>query len=230
MGLSLQVGLLADLLQHDKESATILQRQLGDLNRHLESVGISLHREPEECEVWSADMFGYSGLHTLRRIAAHLDAGRSLPTPGDSDNSQDTIADAYFSEIVSGPPGFWKRLGRSLPKFTRKYDHLIAHSDCEGFYLPLDFPEVLLVDETLSVPGCMVGSSSRLLAEVTSLASVLGIPQDLHSQSEILWEAADSQGEGESLWQRYGIESISCVVLQEGCRKSLETGAALVFC
>lgn len=75
----------------------------------------------------------------------------------------------------------------------------------------------------------MLGSTPRLLAELERLAGELGVPEHLHSQSEELWEAADSQGEGDTRWERYGIESYSCVVLRGACRKSLALGAAIVF-
>jgi hypothetical protein len=76
----------------------------------------------------------------------------------------------------------------------------------------------------------MIGSAPRLLGELDRLATALGIPDTLTSKSEELWEASDSQGEGDAAWQRYGIESYSCVVLREGCRHAIQTGAALVFC
>lgn len=86
----------------------------------------------------------------------------------------------------------------------------------------------MFADDT-KLPGGMLGSTPRLLAELERLAVELGVPDSLHSQSEELWEAADAQGEGEARWERYGIESYSCVVLREACRKSLESGAAIVF-
>jgi hypothetical protein len=75
----------------------------------------------------------------------------------------------------------------------------------------------------------MVGSAPRLLEELSRLSRLLGIPETLDSQSESLWEAIDSQGEGQEPWQRYGIESHACVTLREGCQRCIATGAALVF-
>jgi hypothetical protein len=115
-------------------------------------------------------------------------------------------------------------------RFARQYDHLIVHSDAEGFYLPLDFENVLFPPDELEIPGAMVGSAPRLLRECERLAELLEIPDDINLQSEALWEASDhGQGEGETVWQQYGIESYNCVALIEGCRHAVKTGAALVF-
>lgn len=229
MGLSLMVGILADLLEEDSEGAEHAVEQFRVLNDYLTSVKLPVHREPEKCEVWSADMLGYSGLHTLRRLAAHLDAGNPLPAPSDR-ASEDPVLEAYFQEVVEGPRGWLGRLFKASPRFRRSYDHLIVHSDAEGFYLPFDFEDVLLPPADYPVAGMMVGSVPRLLNELERIAELLKIPSRLHSQSEELWEAADSPVQDGELWQRYGTESYSCVALIEGCRHSVATGAALVFC
>ena len=76
---------------------------------------------------------------------------------------------------------------------------------------------VLLIERPLTV------------MQIETLADAIGIPAGVSYQSEELWAAADSQGEGEEGWSRYGIESFSCVALIEAARLSLDTGAALVF-
>ena len=80
------------------------------------------------------------------------------------------------------------------------------------------------------VVGGMVGSSPRLLSECKRIAAALEIPSELDETSDALWEAADSQGEGTLKWERYGIESFSCVCLMRACMKSIEAKAGLVFC
>jgi hypothetical protein len=110
------------------------------------------------------------------------------------------------------------------------FDHLLHHSDAEGFYLPIDFADVLYPSEELEIAGGMVGSSIRLLAECQCITQVLAIPAELDENSDELWEAAEAQGESDILWKRFGVESFSCVGLIYACRKSIETGAAVVFC
>ena len=229
MGLSVCVGLLADVERNDAEGAGSLREHLAFVDFMLRQEGLPQHVEPTDVESWDAQMFGYSGLHYLRRIAAHIDAGLPLPPPGDDKSSGDEILKAYFASVLNQAPGLLKRLFGKTPRFSRSFDHLIVHSDAEGFYLPQDFPSVLFADDK-KLPGGMLGSAPRLGSELERLAIALGIPDTLHSQSEELWEAADSQGEGVMPWQKYGIESFSCVVLREACRKSLATGSAIVFC
>jgi hypothetical protein len=229
MGLSLEVGSLAYLGANDPEGAEWFRESLDALNAYLHSVGMEPHHEPTACEVWSADMHGYSGLHYLRRLAAHVGLTGTIPAPGGEDSSNDPLLARYFAEVIGIRPRLLSWLpGRRRP-IARSYDHLIVHSDAEGFYLPADFREVLIPPDRYPIPGGMVGSAPRLLGEVSRLARLLEIPETLSSESEDLLEAAASQGEGGALWQRYGIESHSCVVLKEGCESCLASGAALVF-
>lgn len=231
MGLSLAVGMLADVAECDEDAAGEYESYFAKVNRLLAEHGLPPHREPRDVEPWSADMVGYSGLHYLRRLAAYVDSGVELPPPGDSDASKDQRLEAYFQHVVAGSPSSTLgRLFRKGPSFRREFDHLIVHSDAEGFYLPTDFPNVLIADDETPVPGQMVGSTPRLLAECERLARVLQIPPDIDCGSEELWEASDAQGEGDVLWKRYGVESFTCVVLREACRRSMATGAAIVFC
>lgn len=228
MGLDVSVGFIASLRDLDPDAMGDFERHFAVVGRVLKEHGLPQHVELLACESWSRQMFGYSGLHYLRRIAAHLDAGLPLPPPGDGQSSEDPVLVAYFEDVLGKKQGLMQRLFKKSPRFVRSFDHLILHSDAEGFYLPQDFPNVLFADDT-ALPGGMLGSTPRLLAELERLAGELGVPEHLHSQSEELWEAADSQGEGDTRWERYGIESYSCVVLREACRKSLALGAAIVF-
>ena len=229
MGLSLEVGILADLRDNDPGGEAAFRDSFEVLNRYLASIGMPAHREPSACEVWSADMIGYSGLHYLRRLAAHVDATATLPPPGDDTSPEDPILDAYFADVDGRRQGLLAGLFGRRRRFARQYDHLLVHGDSEGFYLPADFPRVLVPPREFPVPGGMVGSAPRLLEELTRLASLLAIPETVGPASEPLWEAVESQGEGEATWERFGIESHACVVLREGCRRCIASGAALVF-
>jgi len=230
MGLDLVVGILADLQGQDAEGVEYYQSCFAELNGLLAKARLDPHDEPTDCDVWSAGTYGASGLYCLRRLAAHLDAGKGLPSPGTSDSPDDPVLEAYYNDYYGKSPGFLGRLFNKPPDFSRQFDHLIIHSDAEGFYLPQEFDEVLVGpgDEVL---GEAVGSAPRLSSELGRIAAELEIPADLHSQSDALLAVADSpQGEGASTWERYGVESFVCVVLREGCRHCVKTGAALLFC
>lgn len=230
MGLALCVGMLSDLKKNDEEGFKEFNKSFQALNNLLHENGLPSHNEPLGVEPWAAEMFGYSGLHYLRRLAAYVDCSKELPMPGDDDSSEDEILGAYFNHASSMMPGFLKSIFRVQNKFHREFDHLILHSDAEGFYLPLEFSEVLFAADEEIIPGGMVGSVPILLKECDRLAQILGIPDALTKDDDELWDAAEIQNEGKALWQLYGRESFVCVALREACRKSLETGAAVVFC
>ena len=229
MSLTLQVGLLS-ALEGDVEGADWFRADIEKVNQLLASHGLPVHEEPDTCEIWGADMFGYAGLHYLRRIACHLDARDELPEPGGEDGSSDPICTAYWNDWHRPQKTLLRRLFGSKTNFARGFDHLVLHSDAEGFYLPLDLESVLVGPEELSITGEIVGSVPQLLAECERLAAELEIPSHVDTEAEVLWKAASTQDQGASeTWQRYGVESFTCVALMEGCHHSLKTGAALVF-
>lgn len=165
MGLTLVVGALAEALEQDGEHAARLDAQFAAVNKALVAAGLPTHNEPRTLlpdRRWSGDMYGYSGVHYLRRIAAYVASGRSLPRPGDDGASDDPVLDAYFAVVDGRAPSlFGRMLGRPRP--ARAFDHLIVHSDAEGYYLPIEFREVVIPDESLEIDGGMIGSSPMLL-------------------------------------------------------------------
>ncbi|HEY9732341.1 MAG TPA: hypothetical protein V6C89_10540 [Drouetiella sp.] len=217
MGLSLCVGMLADLLKNDEEGAAWLQNNLQSVNEFLASKNLKAHVEPRDCKVFSCDMFGYSGLHYLRRLAAHLDLYKKLPEPGDESAPDDKELEEYFDMFDPDSP-------------PRAFDHLILHSDAEGFYLPQDFDSVLFPPESMEIPGGMIGSCPQLKKECERIAKELELPLDTDPESDELLEATEDQGQDNSKkYLRYGIESYSLLNLYNASVHAIETGAALVF-
>jgi hypothetical protein len=214
MGLSLEVGILADLNENDEEGAEQFREEFATLNRFLQLQGLPPHVEPESCDVWSAGMWGYSGLHHLRRVAAHIDLRGRLPEPGDVNSAKDSTLEEYFRLTERGP---------------RSFDHLIVHSDAEGYYLPRDFKTVLILPEEYPIAGGMVGSSVRLQQECERLAQALSLPLETDPESDEVVEAAEAQGKGGGTWQRYGVESYTCLQLRLAAVNSIRSGAAVVF-
>jgi len=229
MGLALEVGILADLKGHDAEGFDHHSEIFKRLNSFLASCGLAQHHEPDDCEVWSGAMMGYSGLHDVRRIGAHLDSNGLLPAPSSREDRKDPCLEGYYAMAAGGQRGFFRRLWGRASKYQRQFDHLIFHSDSEGYYLPTDFTEVLFPPEKLEIPGGMVGSAPRLLAELDRIAKALEIPETLTEGLEELWEAANSPPPDGELWRRYGRESFGCLTLREGCRQAIASRAALVF-
>lgn len=227
MGLAIEVGYLADMLENDEEGAAWFREELAKLNSLLSDHGLAAHREPEAMEVFSAEMHGYSGIHHLRRIAAHLSLNGGLPEPGDVNAAKDPVLQRYYEGAVAPAPS---RMARWLGgKPSPRFDHLIQHSDCEGFYVPQDFPHVLAAPDELELTGGIVGSSQQLLRETEVLAHALELPLGLDPEAEEVWAAADSQGVGATTWQRYGIESFVCLRLYRAAKLSIASGALIVF-
>lgn len=224
MGLNIEVGLLAQL---DPAGREFYRDELARLNQQLISVGLKPHLEPENCEAFSSDLYSYSGIHYLRRIAAHLDIYSTLPPPGKGDASDDPAIEEYYARAQEECPEVSTSISNNQGK--RTFDHLIFHSDTSGYYIPQDFSSVLILPDSTEEEVNMLGSSFRLKEECQRLAASIELPLDLDPEAEIVVGATEVQGEGETLWQRYGIESYVCLRLYTAAKLSLKTGAAIVF-
>lgn len=203
MGLSIQVGGFEDPGMYEGLSEALVQ------------AGLSPHKEPDSLgddPAFSCQMRGYSGLHYLRRLAAYIGLGRGVPVPGTGDATEDPVLEEYYDVLA---PGF---------------EHLLLHSDAEGFYVPQDFEDVIFPDDALRIPGGTIGSSPRLLDECKRLAEWLELPLDTDPESDDVWDAADAPPSDGPKWKRYGNESFSCIRLIRAAEASIESGAAIVFC
>ena len=224
MGLDLTVGILTALIDSDDEGFERYQRLLAHVNQALQAEGLPPHHEPITLQPripWHAQMWSYSGLHYLRRIAAYLWADHPLPAPGTYEDMRSPMNDLVIDKAYC--------LLYPLDHPFAAY-HLLCHSDSGGFYLPQEFPEVIYADATLGIPGNMIGSAAMLQRECAQIARVLEVPSDLDPDDERVWQAADTQGQqSETLWQHYGIETFTCVRLLQACEIALETNCAIVF-
>jgi hypothetical protein len=167
MGLNLVVGMLTD---EGEEARAYYASEFEALNEILHSNGLSRHVEPidemEWNEAFSCDLLSHSGIHYLRRIAAHRALGNPTPGPGDPQTYYDaTLFQEYFNRFEAGE--------------NLHYQHLIMHSDAGGYYVPIDFERVI-VTPTLPSSGGWVGSTQRLQAECVELAAALNMPVTMH--------------------------------------------------
>src|SRR5262245_6727171 len=181
MGLNVVVGFAEDLLDDD-EGRAWFANEVSTANTALARSGLPTWSEPGDVEARSFEMYGYSGLHTLRRVAAHIREHDRLPAP--FDRAESSAHDPTLTKVYTAGPAHAvtsrKRLGRvkihqSGAPTPRAFDHLIHHSDAEGFYSPVDFAPVL---EDGSVLGGFIGAAPRLLAECLDLARALGVDPD----------------------------------------------------
>jgi hypothetical protein len=237
MGLGIAVGLLSWLEAEDPEGADFHRETLAALDAVLAEAGLPEHAEPTGLaaeDVFEAQMWGYGGLHCIRRLAAHWDLTGKLPPPArDTQVTDDPVVGLYHrrSGLVAGPrrrglAGWFQERVR-----VPRYLHLMAHSDCEGFYIPRDLPGVILdrAEPPRAGVGGMVGSSVALAREVAELCAALGIPADLDPEDEAVWENAENPPAQGAPWERHGIETFGLTRLRRACDLSIRTGSAVVF-
>jgi hypothetical protein len=117
MGLSVEVGILADLKDADEAGDAAYAESFEQLNEVLRAKGLGRHVEPDELdENFSCDLLGYSGIHYLRRIGVHCALRASIPDPGSPEALSDTaLTLEYLVRFNAGE--------------NPKYQHLIMHSD-----------------------------------------------------------------------------------------------------
>ncbi len=135
------------------------------------------------------------------------------PTPGDRKAMpnpllDEVVEDAYYTD-PKGP-----------------FQHLIFHNPRYGFWVRVDFPDVVMPDKEMGV-GNFVGSSVRQSEECAILARLLELPLDYDPNDKRMWHTVDHPGAGPRRWQQYGLESFNLLRLYQACRKSLELGAAI---
>ncbi|WP_345699373.1 hypothetical protein [Kitasatospora terrestris] len=195
MGLALSVG------ENDHFS-----EDLAALSGALAAVGVEW-REPARSAGPSASAgFPYGYLHHLRRAyVLHL-YDRPVPPAGGTAREQlDRDAELVRDET------------------TMLSSHLLCHSDCAGFYVPVDFAEPLFLDEQAVAGGGMVGSAQRLLAELVACAPAIGIAVAADGTVGPEQDAIPAD-------DPYEVEKFTWYGLYRACRASIATGHALVFC
>lgn len=212
MGLQVSVGLLA-AVGGVGDRASWIREDLEAVADVLEEQGLPRHVEPES---FGPDFrsraelkgFSFSWLSRLRRLAAHalLEPGW-VPTPltdGDDGSGDPLVEMAAVRQV-----------------------HLVAHAENEGLYVPVPFDRVVTDWNGDRIPGGLLGSSQRLLAELRAIAPALGIrlePDGRLSDAEAHAVAGDPD-ETAPFW----IERQVWLALFEAARLSVEYGTAIFF-
>lgn len=234
MGLDCTVGALAEFAG-DSDAIEFYEEEFRGVSECLLEVGLPIHSEPSNispAKSVSYDLYGYSGVHYLRRIAALIWFRKRLTPVSEGENpSENTYLNQYYNCLGVRDKKSEVRFceSRATLLFQRRFDHLIYHSDCGGYYLPIEMKRVLLKGAIGSEELVMIGSSQSLLRELLVIAKKLHIPLELDPESDEVCEAAEQRSPGAEGWRRFGIESYVCLRLIRSAKLSIETGSAIVF-
>lgn len=239
MGLHITVGALADLEKNDKESTSFIYDDFIEINNTLTDYGLSNHYEPKSCKVLSLCGYGYYGLHALREVAGMVWKNKPIPNnkilTGKESSYNDELIEAIYLFLGDKSGKRWfnklkpKRFNPVLPPFM----HLMIHSDAGGYYVPIDFSIPLMPKDSPKeyLDIWPLGSVQQLSKEIDVLIKALNIPDYLGYQSEIfekLFEG-DRLKNHNGIWSSQPIAAYSALILQEACKHSMKTGAAIAF-
>ncbi|UAY37933.1 hypothetical protein LAJ61_04550 [Moraxella osloensis] len=207
MSLYIGVNKLAEMKQLEEEGFAHYQQVFSHLNQVLKDKGLPTYREPDEpiAEKSRAPLksFPYLWLHYLRWVEVQISHNpQTRLTPINDDELRANLQDVDYVDFMDDP--------------------LINHADNEGYYLPVDFDEVLY-DKAQNQD---IGSSQQLMAVLQDIASYLGIQlvdgQLSDPEMTRLSQIIDSQ-------QDFYREIAVWVALFEASRLSIKYQTAIVF-
>ena len=230
-------GVLSIFERDDPEGAQAFRDIFVSLNGVLAEAGQPPHQEPlglASEKTFEAQSWGYGGLHHLRRVAAYLSLEERLPA---SDIIDDAVEDPVLKRLyelhtdyLNGKPKGLQSIFSRTPE-KPPFEHLLLHSDAQGFYLPRHLDSVVFDDaqpQRESIGG-MIGSSISLYEECCIVARALELPNGLEPESDEVWENADDLPQSGEAWQRFGISTFVLTRLLRACELSKATGAAVTF-
>ncbi|MEU0558087.1 hypothetical protein [Dactylosporangium sp. NPDC006015] len=204
MGLAVTVG--NPCIGYDEEGEEHYRRQFAGLAAALAAEGHAWTppdgAPPTGLARPYVGSFPYSCLHYLRRAyALHVEGQPVTPVVDGDLKDADGFVDDAASMLDS---------------------HLLCHSDCEGFYVPVPIADPVFLDE--GPGGGMVGSSHGLLDELRRVAPRIGVRLD--EDGSLSDAEADRLGaEGDP----FETEQMVWLTLHEACRVSIASGHPIVF-
>lgn len=160
--LDLLVGsMFTTLPEEDRESYEAEREWLIDVQNllHDEGVDVDLLANPG-VEIWEGGIERYHDLFLLRLIAAYLENGRDITPLLAPDFEFDEEPDALLAAI-------WE------DQQTTRFPHLIKHQGEGGYYLPVDFPEPIWIEEEPA------DDNEPIEESVVSFGSSIGLQHEL---------------------------------------------------
>jgi len=156
MGVEVEVFVRPEAFRPDPpKSHVTLFPQLKVINRVLSAAGLPPYRGPRGGEHLCLRIGSYSTLAGLMYHVADLAIG---PRPA---------GQPYNEYLVEG-------YSKVYPDAEPPFQHIARHHDCDGYFVPVDFPRVL--DGGDELVGRFLGSAVRLRAECEDLADLHGFP------------------------------------------------------
>lgn len=215
MTLSVLVGLLSHLKKSGQDQNTNIDQSFSDLNKVLSEHNIPTHMEPDHID--EEKHFGmnmhYTALHKLRRVAAWVAVNGKLPDPCEEYKNDMTVITYYD-----------KAAREILP-----FQHLVDHSDCDGFYLPYDFERPLTFSANHQYVAFSTGSSQKLKEECEQLAEKMGFDLTMDVYTDEMKNALSGEDRTGAFWKKYAIECFVCHQLHQAAIRSIESGSAVVL-
>jgi hypothetical protein len=224
MGLAISVGSLAYALRtcaDDPEFIASLREEYADINRLLRHYGLPPHHEPEVLpeliERGGIGSIAYSSWHYLRRVVAFVVSF--------ADDCFDHPAE--YQEFLDEWPHEWPADNAFIESaLDSNESHIVCHTDCGGYFVPVDFPEPLRETDDCPIAGGWLGSSQGAMRELVLAARFLGVPLADGRLDDALAEAIGHEQEDA---HPHGIARKVWLTMFENTRLSIEYGTAIVF-
>lgn len=213
MGLAIEVGVRTECRHGDSEAAEQFECDLELIDEKLRERGLPEHQEPESLDPppesrASITSFPFSWLHHLRRFAAHVMRDpKWVPYPVEP--GEDPAEDPVLQQM-----------------YRRMDSHLLCHSDRQGYYIPVDFEELIL-DPDHEISGGIVGSSQKLREELLALVEHLEI--DVDDSGQLPDDVAEEIAKQRPTGVPFAVERLVWLALWEAARISIERDTAVVF-
>ena len=208
MGLAISTHFLADMLENDAEGAEWIEKNLEVVNALLAENDLPQHVEPTTRTTklrQHCGSFPYSFLHYLRRAFAYVHEGQALtPVEEGADPSEDRLIEEAGTLFDT---------------------HLLCHSDAEGYYVPVEFSEVIFDLEERGLPGGSLGSTQRLMAELVETAPAIGIDLKEGQLTDAVVAKINADEDGAPYYR----ERLVWLALFEAARVSIADKTLIVF-
>lgn len=212
MSLAICVGVLTGGAAADPEAVAHDRANFQHIHRLLAANGLPFHEEPESLPelTYQGQLISFPYHWTpylLRAVAYALHGPKKFAPVADGENpSQDKQLDAA--------------------RYTFAESHIICHSQTEGYFVPIEFEDVIADNEPGGLTGRLLGSSQRALAELVRTAPLLDIPLvDQQLSDEAARSIAREPDESHPSW----IERKVWLAMFEAFRHSVEHKCAVVY-